>query len=278
MGYKGNLKTLISGEITGLEQEFGSGSIPTAIARGYDLRHRLLRGRKTRSFTKMTDSNIASQIAREQGLIAKVKDSKVKLDYVLQANQTDLEFLQERSRRIGYEMFVEEKNLYFQPHQNNSKKVLTLKWDEDIIEFSPRLSTMGQVGEVKVLSWDPKQKKALVGKAGVGSETTTMGTASGPKEAKKAFGKGTYSIVSEPVSSQAEADKIAKGQYNEMALDYITGEGTCMGEPELRSGRTIEITGVGKRFSGEYYVTAATHTYSHDLGYRTEFTVRRNAT
>ena len=279
MGYQSNLKNLITGEITGLEPEFSQNSFPTVIARGYDFRHRLLRGRKTRSFAKMKDSDIASKIATEQGLSGQVKDSKVKLDYVLQANQTDLDFLQERSRRIGYEIFVENKTLYFQPHQNNQQKVLTLKWDENLIEFSPRLSTMTQVGQIEVHSWNPKQKKALIGKAAIGSETTTMnGSTSGPKEAKKAFGKATHTIVSEPVSTQAEADQIAKGQFNDMALAYITGEGICVGQPDLRAGKTIEVTGIGKRFSGLYYVTSATHTYSKESGYRTEFSVRRNAT
>ncbi|WP_017718393.1 phage late control D family protein [Kamptonema formosum] len=279
MGYKNNLKTLMVGEIAGLEPEFSREEVPRLVVRGYDLRHRLSRGRKTRSFTKMKDSDIAGQIARARGLTAQVKDTKVKLDYVLQANQTDLEFLQERAGRIGYEVAVENKTLLFRPHQNNSQKVLTLKWDEDIIEFTPRMSAMNQVSQVEVHSWNPKQKKALIGKAGAGSETTTMkGSTSGPKEANKAFGKATNVIVSEPAATQAEADQIAMGQFNEMALAYITGEGICAGQPEVRAGKVIEIAGAGKRFSGLYYVISATHTYSQDRGYRTEFSVRRNAT
>jgi hypothetical protein len=35
---------------------------------------------------------------------------------------------------------------------------------------------------------------------------------------------------------------------------------------------------VGKKFSGFYYVTATNHRYSQDQGYRTQFTVGRNAT
>jgi phage protein D len=279
MGYKNRLKLLMVGEITGLEPEFSTDALPTLVVRGYDLRHRLLRGRKTRSFTKMKDSDIAGQIAREQGLTGQVKDSKVKLDYVLQANQTDLEFLQDRAGRIGYEVVVENKTLHFRPHQNKSQKVLTLKWEEDIIEFTPRLNTMNQVGKVEVHGWNYKQKKTFIGQAAAGSETTTMkGSTSGPKKVNKAFGKATHVIVSESVCSQAEADQIAMGQFNDMALAYITGEGICAGQPDLRAGKVIEIAGVGKRFSGLYYITSTNHTYSQEQGYRTEFSVRRNAT
>ncbi|NER38966.1 MAG: phage late control D family protein [Oscillatoria sp. SIO1A7] len=273
---KDNLKKILIGEITGLEPEFSEESSPSAIARGYDLLHRLVRGRKTRSFTNMKDSSIASQIAREHNLGDRVKDSNVKLDYVLQANQTDLEFLLKRARLIGYELFVEGKDLYFQPPQNNETEVLTLEWGQGIIEFYFNLSTMSQVDMVEVYSWNPQQKKALIGKA---NQTEKMqGSKSGPDKTKKAFGKSTYSIVKEPVYTQEEADKVAKGQFNDMALDYITGEGTCVGHPELRAGKTIEIKGVGKRFSGLYYVTYANHLYSEESGYCTEISVRRNAT
>lgn len=282
LGYRNNksgtdiVKKLISGEITGLQPEFSEESNPIAIARGYDLLHRLVRGRKTRSFTNMKDSSIASQIAREQGLGARVENSNVQLDYVLQANQTDLEFLLKRGRLIGYELFVEGKDLYFQPPHNNETEVLTLNWGQGIIELYFNLSTMSQVDTIEVYSWNPQQKKTLIGKAN--RADNMQGSTSGSDKTKQAFGQATYSIVKEPVYTQEEADKVAKGQFNDMALDYITGEGTCVGHPELRAGKTIEIKGVGKRFSGLYYVTSATHLYSDDGGYRTEISVRRNAT
>jgi phage protein D len=63
-----------------------------------------------------------------------------------------------------------------------------------------------------------------------------------------------------------------------MAIGYITGEGTCLGNSKVQAGKVIEITGVGKKFSGLYYVTATSHRYSQDGGYRTQFTVGRNTT
>ncbi|NET62107.1 MAG: phage late control D family protein, partial [Symploca sp. SIO2E6] len=110
MGYDKDVKTVIVGEITGLEPEFTQDANPILIVRGHDLRHRLLRGSQTKSFVNMKDSDIASQIARAKGLKPKVKDSKVKQEYVLQHNQTDWEFLQVRAERIGYEVVVEDKN------------------------------------------------------------------------------------------------------------------------------------------------------------------------
>jgi uncharacterized protein len=278
MGYVDNLETLISGEITALEPEFQAGEPPTLTVRGYDRRHRLLRGRKTRSFTGAKDSDIASQVANDLGLTPQVTDTGVTLDYVLQRNQTDMEFLQDRARRIGYEIVVEDKTLFFRPRQNTESEVLTLARDLDLIEFHPRLTTLNQVGQMVVRGWNVKDKKEIVGQAGAGDEATTMGgETTGPAAVNAAFGQASITSVNRPVFSQAEADQIARGRLNEMALGYITGEGLAIGRTDLRAGTMMRLEGLGERFSGLYYVTSTTHTYAPNRGYRTAFSVRRNA-
>ncbi|MEB3360469.1 MAG: contractile injection system protein, VgrG/Pvc8 family [Synechococcales bacterium] len=277
MGYENNLKTVITGEITGLEPEFNQNSTPLFVVRGHDLRHRLLRGSQTKSFVKMTDSDIVSQIARARGLTPKVKDSQVKQEYVLQHNQTDWNFIQSRAERIGYEVVIDNKTLYFQPCQNDSQKVLTLKFKETLSEFLPRITSMAQVEEVEVRGWIPKDKEEVVGKAAAGKEGSKMGgKTTGPK-AVQTFGKSVNTIVSQPVATKAEADQIALGQFKNTAIAYITAEGKCPGNPTLRIAKVVEVTGVGKRFSGLYYVTATEHTYSQEWGYSTSFTARRTA-
>ncbi|QLE58023.1 phage late control D family protein [Nostoc sp. TCL26-01] len=279
MGYEQELKTIMVGEITGLEPEYTQETTPVLVVRGHDLRHRLLRGTQTKSFLKVKDSEIASQIARTRGLTAKVTDSQVKLDYILQHNQTDWEFLNQRAKRIGYEVAVEGKTLYFRPHANTQDKVLTLTYSENIQEFLPRLSTLSQVQELTVKGWSPQQKKEVLGKAGIGKEGGTMGgKVSGTKAVKKAFGNANQTIVNQPISSQAEADRMALGQFQEIAIAYITGEGSCQGNPHIRAGQVIEVLGLGKRFSGLYYIMTTEHYYSREQGYQTSFTVRRNAT
>ena len=65
---------------------------------------------------------------------------------------------------------VEDKTLFFRPVANAQSEVLTLTMDDDLLEFYPRLSSAGQVSEVTVRSWSPKDKKELVGQAKAGDE------------------------------------------------------------------------------------------------------------
>lgn len=277
LGYDDSLLiNVFSGEITGVELELEPGSSPKLIVRALDHRHRLLRGTHTRSFQNMKDSDIASQIAQINALSPSVVDSKVKLDYVLQHEQPDLEFLKQRADAIGYEVAVDEKTLFFRPRQLKASPDVTLTSGKDLIDFNARLSARSQVGEIRVRGWDPAQKTAIVAKAKAGQETA-MAPAGGLKAADGAFGKAVVSIVGRPLSSQAEADQFALGQLENLALGYIVGDGTCFGQPALRAGSVVEVADAGKRFSGPYYVTQARHTYAPQRGYRTSFTVRRNA-
>lgn len=279
MGYEQEIKTVIVGEITGLEPEYPLDQKPILVVRGHDLRHRLLRGRNTKSFLKMKDSEIVSQIARTRGLTPEVTDSKVRLEYILQNNQTDWEFLQERAERIGYEITLDNKTLFFRPLDNAKAKILTLTYGEDLQEFFPRLSTLTQVQKLEVKGWIPQEKKEVVGKAKANKNGEGMGgLIYGANAVKKAFGESSHTIVNQAVSSKAEAEQMALGQFQDRLLAYITGEGTCQGNPDLRAGKVIEIVGVGTRFSGLYYIVSAEHSYSIDQGYQTSFTVRRNAT
>ncbi len=277
LGYVDALKKVMTGEITSLEPAFQASAIPQVTVRGYDRRHRLQRGLQTRSFAKIKDSEIANKIAVDAGLRAKVKDSQVIHDYLLQHNQTDLAFLQERARRIGYEVYVTDKTLHFQPRQSATRAVATLRLSQDIIDFFPRLTTMSQVDEVLVQGWDVTQKKAILGKAATGSEQAMGGNSTGPKATKRAFGKSSVTQVHSPVATKAEADQMARGRLDEMALHYIHGEVVCEGRTDLHAGEVVEIAEAGKMFSGPYYIAAVTHMIGGARGYKTRLHVQRNA-
>jgi phage protein D len=278
MGYGDALQSLIEAEITGLEPAFTRAGRPSLTVRGHDRRHRLLRGRKTRSFVQQKDSDIASTIASEAGLTAQAEDSQVVHDYVLQANQTDMEFLQERARRIEYEIVVEGRTLHFRHVQNDQAEALTLTPDDDLLEFFPRLSTLAQAGEFALRGWSPKDKKEIVATARSGDEASTMGGSdSGAALAETAFGGAAVLLSDTPVFTQAEADQLALAHFNRALLQLVSADGVCTGRTDLRPGLVIKIDGVGTRFAGQYYVAATSHRYLPSQAYRTHFALRRNA-
>lgn len=278
LGYGNELETMTIGEITGLDPQFSSTSAPKLTVRGYDRLHRLQRGLKTRTFTQVKDSDIASKIASEIGLDSDATDSQVTHDYMAQANKTDLAFLLERARAIKYEVLVDDKTLIFRPAAAAKSELLTLSMAKDLLGFNPNLSLPGQVSEARVRGWSPKDKKEIIGEARAGDEGSAIGgSQSGVALTEDMFGSAASVLATHPVMSQAEADQMAKALLQKRCLSLVTGSGSCYGRTDLRPGKEIQIEGVGEMFGGKYYVIQATHSYSPQGSYRTSFSVQRNA-
>lgn len=274
----GQRKPLLTGEVTALEPEleqFGT----TLVVRGYDRAHRLYRGRKTRTFLKKTDSEIAGQIAREAGFSADVESSPIKHDYLVQNNQTDMEFLRARAARVGFRVVANGTKLSFRQAESAPPSAPEQKLGETLLSFRPRLSAVGQPNTVQVRGWDPKTKQAVVGSATTAVAPTAIGygQAAG-KAAQQAFSSAaTLTVASQPVATQAEAEKLAQALLNDIAGSFITAEGQCLGEPAIKAGVSLPIKGVGTRFSGSYFVTATRHHYTAEQGYLTSFSVNGHA-
>jgi phage protein D len=240
--------------------------------------HRLRRGRKTRAYYDVKDSQVAEQIAAALGLQAEATDTEVVHPYLLQNSLSDIDFLMQRAKRIRFEAIVNGKTLVFRPAANHLGEVVALEYMRDLKWFNVRLSTVSQVSDVAVRGWNPATKQPIVSVARADSETTRMkGAALGPELTEVAFGTSSLAVVDVPVSSQAEADQMAGARFRDMAIELTCGEGEAVGNPALHAGVTVELRGLGPRFTGAYYVVKSEHRAGPDLGYVTRFDVRRNA-
>jgi phage protein D/phage baseplate assembly protein gpV len=271
---QGKPKPLLVGEVTALEPQIEQHNI-VLVVRGYDRAHRLHRGSKTRTFLKQSDSDLASQIAREVGLRADVEATGIQYDYIIQDNQTDMEFLRARAARIGYQIVVDDRTLKFRRAEGSPPKAQAQDFGPTLLSFRARVTAAAQPNEVQVRGWDPKAKRAVVGKAASPAQPTKIGLdKNGGELAKTAFGApATVTITDQPVRDQAEADKLAQAILDELAGDYLAAEGVCRGEPSVKAGALVEIKNVGSRLSGTYFVTASRHEYTAKGGYMTNFYV-----
>jgi phage protein D len=278
LGYRGKLATVLIGEITALKVNFGSDQATLLKVQGFDRLHRLRRGKKTRAFNEIKDSQLAERIAGELGLTPDAQDTGIVHPYLLQNNLSDIDFLLMRARRIRYEVLIVGSKLVFREAGNNLGETLSLEYPKDLKWFQPRLSTADLAGELTVRGWNPATKEPILGVGRSGDETTLMGgKEAGPALVDATFGKTSEAIVSVPIASQAEADQMAKALFNEMALGLISGDGEAVGNTGLVPGTTTRFGGLGTRFSGIYYIRRAEHRIGPKTGYVTKFHAVRNA-
>jgi uncharacterized protein involved in type VI secretion and phage assembly len=137
------------------------------------------------------------------------------------------------------------------------------------------LTTVDQIKTATAGGWDPKQRKEVLGTASSANGEPQLGSSkSGGQVAQDAFGFEAKVLVADrPIRDQAVADKVAQATLDRRAGRFVEAEGVAGGRPDLIAGVTVDLKALGTRFSGKYFVTASTHTYSAHSGYSTRFTV-----
>jgi uncharacterized protein involved in type VI secretion and phage assembly len=265
---------LIKGEITAIEPDFSSEGDTALLIRGYDKSHRLHRGRKTRTFANQTDSKIVETVAKEAGLPVDIDATTIVHEYVLQNNQTNMEFLLARAERVGYQVHVIDGKFYFKKGDTKRADGPELALGDALKSFRPRMTSSHQANKVVVKGWNPKDKTPIVAEASQPQSLSQGGVnGTGGSMAQKAFGFAAEEVVvNQPIYSLDEAKALATGLSNDLSREFIQAEGVCEGDPRVKAGYSITIKGVGKRFSGKYFVTSATHIYNKG-GYETTFII-----
>lgn len=267
---------LVKGEVTSLEVEMeATGSY--VIVRGYDKAHRLHRGRKARSWIDQKDSDIASEIAGEAGLIADVEDSGSPHPYMVQPGISNWDFLVARATEIGYDLRAADGELHFKkpaeaasgPSAGSLDQEPTkgqFVYGKNLLSFRSRVSAVDQVSSVEVRAWDPKTKTAIVGTANGGTKSASVGLdpASSGEDAFVRAGRHFAAADSAQTAATALAQRIGS--------TAAEAEGTIDGDPALKAGDAVNVSGVGYPVDGKYVLASTRHVLDSS-GYRTHFVV-----
>lgn len=272
-GYGPTASQIFDGEIVEIEPVFASDGAPYLVVRAFDKLHRLTYGRYMRSFLNVTDKDVIAKIAGEVGLAVDVGSTSTLHKSLIQSGQTNLEFLQQRAAALGFLLYVDGDKLVCKPPASASE--VSLQMYQDLTEFRPRLTTVGQSSKVLVRGWDSQAKRPVVGQASSGSVRPQIGVSKGGGAmVKSAFSlDATFTVAAGNLADQDAAQKLAQAILDGQESRYIQAEGTTLGNPKIRAGSKVKVAGAGDRFSGTYFITASTHSFDLTNGYITSFGV-----
>jgi phage protein D len=276
LGYRGATRLMMVGEITALSADFPGSGPATLEVEGHDLLHETTRGTASRVFggpgpdNALSDSDVVSQIASEMQLVPSVDRTDSRTEAWVQNNVTNLEMLQRIAHASGFFLWVDGKTLYFKrdpPAPNH----VPLKWGQNLLSFTPRLTTAGRVNAIEVRAWDYVQKQVIAGRA-----ERSAGSLSPPGETQVGSGTGGRSerVIwrDQGIRSAAEAQDCAERLLADQEQGSVSSYGSSVGWTDIRAGSILELTGIG-RFRGNYQVEEVTHTVGEG-GYQTSFQVR----
>jgi phage protein D len=268
--------TVFTGRITGLEGEFPEGSPPALVVLAEDRFQDLRMTRRTRTFENASDADVVRQIAGDHGLTPDVQLDGPTHRVIAQLDQSDLAFLRERCRGLDAEAWVDDRTLVVRRRADRGRDTLELGYGNQLRELTVTADLAGQATKVVVGGWDVAGKQE-VHEAASGDvvQAELKGGDGGDTILRSAFAARTQTVAHTAPIASAEARARAEALYRRRARGFVRARGLAETSPSLRVGRSVRLTGVGRLFEGEYYVTEVRHLFDPELGSRTEFSAER---
>ena len=147
-----------------------------------------------------------------------------------------------------------------------------LAWGRSLLEFTPRLTKVGQVASITAYVWIQQIKKAFAVTVGWDWDRMQLTLAIEPAD-MPVTAAGRDIVIKKPISPLAAPREIVSRLIPKLN-QRLTGSGSTVGDPLIRPGAVLKLEGLGVEFSGLYRVTSATHSIDSG-GYRTSFQVRK---
>jgi hypothetical protein len=305
---------MFAGEVTGTEAEFPSDDLPTLRIVAQDRRTRLTEASPARLFAipiptlgvqPLPDLAVAPLVGREHQLLTSIDPLGAFLSAALslvdlaataddpgmrqklarkQHSENSLEFLERIAAENGWDVLMD----HGPSHGGSLIRLMspagrltpdvTLRYGQSLIDFTPRITKVGQVAGVSVHVWRPEIKLELTVTVGYDWETQALDIEITPGFSGKATTAAAGSshdvlLVNEPVTI-AKAPRLIVSKLLPKLNQRLTASGSCVGDPKIAAGGVLRVEGVGETFGGLYRVTQARHTLD-GRGYRTSFDLRK---
>lgn len=273
LGYVDKMSAVFSGHITSVVVDFPDEGSPGLIVRGMDISYLMMKGTKSRSWNKKKYSDVVEEIAKTYGFKTHIDATTTEFPTLSQSQINDYHFIQNLANLVNYDFFVVGKNLYFRKPLTAMTALMTLEMGKTLRSLMIDMNLAEQITGVTVRAWDNKELKVIEAKS---ASITKLGSNSKTGKdilaSKGDFVENMYTNV----TSVEEAQSYANAILNRRAMKLVSGNGECIGIPEIRAGRYIKLSGVGKSLDQTYYITGATHIFD-DEGYTTRFQLGGNA-
>jgi phage protein D len=301
------LHQVFVGAIVSQSTSFPSSGLPTLTVAAQDRLQRLQQGTKARWFAiplpsgnlALPDPAVAGIVGLENGLIPIFDPVGAALAILLggagaitaagdldalqrvvrkQENESDFDFLTRVASQYGWEMFIEHTGplggyqLRFMSPLDRLAPEVTLKYGQSLIEFSPRITNVGQIASVTAYVWVAPLKTQFT--VTIGWDWDRMALTLDIRPEFIPLGQApSHHLIQEPVTPLSAPRRIITELIPRLN-QRLTGTGSTVGDPRIRAGTVLCLAGLGVQFGGLYRVTSATHAIDSG-GYRTSFEVRK---
>lgn len=267
--------------------------------RAYDASRKLMtEGSNGESFPDLTDSEIVRNIADKYGFGSDIESTRVIHNRIKKQGMSDFELLRGLANINNMEFYVDfdrdntgEWIIHW--HSALSKpqhRVYTFKYGETLSELFLDDSLLDAPVKVRVLSWDTvagefieqEIEELVVGEDprlnvnSFNNATEIQLELDSHTKLKLALGddKSIEVITDRQIRSDADALAFANAWFRKRKDSFLIGTGITIGVELLRPRQSHTLSGIGNRYSGNYYFTTVKQVIDSS-GFRSEFVANK---
>lgn len=262
---------IFSGIVTGLEADFPEGGSPTLTVLAEDRLQEARMKRRTRTFEDSSLADIARSIAADHGLSPVISGFDTTHPVEVQMNESDLAFLRRLFARYDGDLQVVDDELQIAQRGEARRNEIELALHSQLRRATLLADLSHQASEITVTGWDAERGERFTGRS--------TGAHAGPGSGRSARDVlldavpwRSMQMSGFAISTSDEADVLADRLIDSRQRRFVTLRAVAEGNPALRVGTHVALTGLGPRFSNTYYVTGCRHRFDLQLGYETDFT------
>jgi uncharacterized protein len=262
---------IFRGKITALEAFFPSNGPPELVALAEDALQGARMKRRTKTWDNTSLSDIVQQIASGLSLTPVTSGLNATIGAEQQLNESDLHFLRRLLARYDADLQVVGTELHATPRSQAQRNAIQLDMNSQLHEVRIVADLAHQVTQVTATGWDYNQGQTISSI----SQTTSLGPGSGQTGAswlQQALSSRSEQLAQYATLTQSDAQALVDAEFAQRSRQFVVARGVAEGNPALRVGSYLTLTGLGPRFSNTYYTTATVHRFDTEKGYATEFT------
>lgn len=263
-------REIFRGLITGLEAQFSEANPPELLVLAEDRLQQARMGRRSQVYRDQSVADVASEIAGRLSLEARITGLSATVGVWVQLNESDLAFLRRLLHLFDADLRIVEDRLEVAPRSEIQRQVVALELFHDLRSVRFIADLADQVTEVTSGGWNPVQGRTVSGR----SQALIPAPGSGRLGAdllRDAMGERSEHVGQIAVVTDEEAQALADTVFARRASGFVTALGTATGNPDLRVGSRLRLSGVSPRFAGAYDVISAHHRFDQQQGYQTDF-------
>ncbi|MCP3963672.1 MAG: phage late control D family protein [bacterium] len=263
-------REIFRGTVTALEAEFPELSPPELLVLAEDDCQQARMARRTAVHRDVSIADLARAVAARHGLTPRITGFTDGVGTRVQLNESDLAFLGRLLRRYDGDLQVVGRELHVSPRGEVRRGALELELHSQLRQVRMVADLAHQVTEVTVSGWDPVRGQR-VSAASRGASLEPGRGRRGAEVLFDALGERSEHLGRPAVTTAEEARALADAAFDRRARRFVCAEGTAEGNPALRVGTHVQLTGISARFDNTYYVVSACHRFDVVRGYETDF-------